>query len=85
MLACEHAEETGTVSEKAPRQPMTDGEREILFQMQQLQAKWVDLVHMCINHMGTQRFRIDELCQNVQDLTREVQELKQQLMKDRLF
>jgi hypothetical protein len=74
-----------TVSEKAPRDPMTNGEREILFQMQQLQAKWVDLVHMCINHMATQSFRIDELCQNVQDLTKEVQELKQQLTKDRLF
>jgi hypothetical protein len=64
---------------------MTDGEREILFQMQQLQAKWMDLVHMCINRMGTQQFRIDKLCQNVQDLTKEVQELKQQLAKDRLF
>jgi hypothetical protein len=74
-----------TVSEKAPRDPMTNGEREILFQMQQLQAKWVDLVHMCIKHMATQSFRIDELCQNVQDLTKEVQELKQQLTKDRLF
>lgn len=73
------------MSEKAPRQPMTDGEREILFQMQQLQAKWVDLVHMCINHSGNLRFRIDELCQNVEDLTKEVQELKQQIARDRLF
>ena len=67
------------MSEQPRREPMTNGEREILFQMQQLQAKWVDLVHMCINHMGTQRFRIDELCQNVQDLTKEVQELRQQI------
>jgi hypothetical protein len=35
--------------------------------------------------MGTQRFRTDELCQNVQDLTQQVQELRQQLAKDRLF
>jgi hypothetical protein len=42
-------------------------------------------LHMCINYMGTQRFRIDELCQNVQDLTQQVQELRQQLAKDRLF
>jgi hypothetical protein len=35
--------------------------------------------------MGTQRFRIDELCQHVQDLTQQVQELRQQLAKDRLF
>jgi hypothetical protein len=73
------------MSEKAPRQPMTNGEREILFQMQQLQSKWIDLVDMCINHMGTQRIRIDKLCQNVQDLTNEVQELRQQITKDRLF
>jgi hypothetical protein len=64
---------------------MTDGEREILFQMQQMQAKWLDLVHMCINHMGTQRFRIDDLCQNVQDLTKEVQKLREQLKRDKLF
>jgi hypothetical protein len=37
------------------------------------------LIPLCINHMGTQRFRIDELCQNVQDLTKEVQELRQQV------
>jgi len=72
------------MSEQAPRQPMTDRERETLFQMQQLQAKWVDLMPMCINHMGAQRFRIDELCRNVQNLTKGVQELKQQLAKDRL-
>jgi hypothetical protein len=67
------------MSEQPRREPMTNGEREILFQMQQLQAKWFDLVHMCINHMGTQRFRIDELSQNVQDLTKEVLELRQQI------
>jgi hypothetical protein len=72
------------MSEKAPRQPMTDGEREILFRMQQ-QAKWMDLLHMCINHMGTQRFRIDDLCQNVEDLIKEVQKLKEQLKRDKLF
>ena len=30
------------MSEKPRRQPITDGEREILFQIQQLQAKWFD-------------------------------------------
>jgi hypothetical protein len=30
------------MSEQAPRQPLTGGEREILFQIQQLQAKWID-------------------------------------------
>jgi hypothetical protein len=37
---------------------------------------------MCMNHMGTQRLRIDELCQNVQDLTKEVQDLCQQISHD---
>jgi uncharacterized coiled-coil DUF342 family protein len=73
------------MNEQAPRQPMTDGEREILFQMQQMQAKYFDLVHMCINQVGNLRFRIDELCQNVQELTKEVEELKQQIGKDKLF
>ncbi len=73
------------MSEQPRREPMTDGEREILFQMQRLQSKWIDLVHMCINHMGTQCFRIDERCQHVQDLTQQVQELRQQLAKDRFF
>ena len=35
------------MSEKPARQPMTDGEREILFQIQQLQAKWFDTIEMC--------------------------------------
>jgi hypothetical protein len=73
------------MSEKAARQPMTDGEREILFQMQQLQAKWIDLVHQCLRHLGDYRKRINELCQKVENLTQEVQEMKQQLTKDRLF
>jgi hypothetical protein len=64
--------------ERPARQPMTDGEREILFQMQQMQAKYFDLVHMCINQVGNLRLRIDELCQ-------EVRELKAQIGKDRLF
>ena len=66
------------MSEKPARQPMTDGEREILFQMQQMQAKYFDLVHMCINQVGNLRLRIDELCQ-------EVRAPKAQIGKDRLF
>ena len=73
------------MSEQARRQPMTNGEREILFQMEKLQAKWIDLVQMCLHREANHRQRIDELCQNVQDLTKEVQEPKQQLAKDRLF
>ena len=37
------------MSEQAARQPMTNGEREILFQMQKLFAKWLDTVHMCLD------------------------------------
>jgi hypothetical protein len=64
------------MSEWAPRQPMTGGEREILFQIQQLQANQREAYH---------RQRIEELSKNVRELTQEVQELKQQLAKDRLF
>jgi hypothetical protein len=73
------------MSEQAARQPMTNGEREILFQMQKLFAKWLDTMHMCLDREANHRQRIEELAQNVRDLTREVQELKQQLAKDRLF
>jgi len=64
------------MSEQAPRQPMTGGEREILFQIQQLQANQREAYH---------RQRIEELSKNVRELTQEVQELKQLLAKDRLF
>jgi hypothetical protein len=73
------------MSEKAARQPMTNGEREILFQMQKLQAKWIDLVHMCLHREANYRQRIEELSNSVQELTQEVQELHRQLAKDRLF
>jgi hypothetical protein len=73
------------MNEQAARQPMTNGEREILFQMQKLQAKWIDIVHMCLDREANHRLRIEELAQNVQDLKQEIQELKQQLAKDRLF
>jgi hypothetical protein len=73
------------MSEQAPRQPMTGGEREILFQIQQLQAKWIDTVQMCLQSEVYRRQRIEELSKDVRELTQEVQELKQQLAKDRLF
>jgi hypothetical protein len=65
------------VSEKAPRQPMTDGEREILFQIQQMQAKWVDTLQMVLYREVNHRQRIEELAQNIRELTEEVQEPKQ--------
>jgi hypothetical protein len=67
------------MSEKAARQPMTDGEHEILFQMQKLQAKWIDTVQMCLQREVYHRQRIEELSQNVRQLTQEVQELREQL------
>ena len=73
------------MSEQPRREPMTNGEREILFQMQKLQAKWIDLVQMCIHREANHRHRIEELSQNVRELTQQVQELRQQLQKDRLF
>ena len=73
------------MSEKAARQPMTNGEREILFQMQKLQAKWIDIVHMCLDREANHRQRIEELTQNVKQLKQEIQELKQLIAKDRLF
>jgi len=73
------------MNEQAARQPMTNGEREILFQMQKLQAKWIDIVHMCLDREANHRLRIEELAQNVRELTQQVQELRQQLTKDRLF
>jgi hypothetical protein len=73
------------MNEQAARQPMTNREREILFQMQKLQAKWIDIVHMCLDREANHRLRIEALAQNVRDLKQEIQELKQQLAKDRLF
>ena len=61
------------MSEKPARQPMTDGEREILFQIQQLQAKWFDTIEMCSHRESYHRQRIEELTQNVQGLTNEIQ------------
>jgi hypothetical protein len=46
------------MSEQAPRQPITGGEREILFQIQQLQAKWIDTIQMCLQREASHRQRI---------------------------
>ena len=54
------------MSEKPARQPMTDGEREILFQIQQLQAKWFDTIEQCFRRELNHTERIHELEQQVQ-------------------
>jgi hypothetical protein len=61
------------MSEKPARQPMTDGEREILFQVQQLQAKWFDTLEMCSNREYSHLQRVQELAQSVRSLTSEMQ------------
>jgi hypothetical protein len=55
------------MSEKPARQPMTDGEREILFQIQQLQAKWFDTIEMCFKREFNRYERIEEVRQEAKD------------------
>jgi hypothetical protein len=62
------------MSEKAARQPMTDGEREILFQIQQLQAKWIDTIEMCFQREFYHRERLVELREEVQQSTAQAQQ-----------
>jgi hypothetical protein len=72
------------MSEQA-RQPMTGGEREILFQIQKLFARWLDTVTTGLYREVSNRQRIEELTQNVKELRQEIQEIKQLLTRDRLF
>jgi hypothetical protein len=62
------------MSEKAARQPMTDGEREILFQIQQLQAKWFDTIEMCFQREFNRYERIEEVRQEAKDFAAKTQE-----------
>ncbi len=55
------------MSEKVARQPMTDGEREILFQIQQLQAKWFDTVEMCFQRESNRYERVEQVRQEAKD------------------
>jgi hypothetical protein len=54
------------MADKPPRQPMTDGEREILFQIQQLQAKWINTLQMALHREVKHREAIEGLRQEVQ-------------------
>jgi hypothetical protein len=67
------------MNEKTRREPMTDGEREILFQIQQLQAKWIDTLQMCLSRESSHHQSIKALTQSLKELTQEVQELRQQI------
>ena len=49
------------MSERPAQQLMTGGEREVLFQIQQLQAKWIDTIEMCFHRELNHRERIEEL------------------------
>jgi hypothetical protein len=78
MLACANAgmpacKEGGTMSEKPARQPMTDGEREILFQIQQLQAKWLDTMEMFSQREFTRYERMEQVRQEGKDLAAKAQ------------
>jgi peptidoglycan hydrolase CwlO-like protein len=73
------------MSERPVRQPMTNGEREILWQIEKLFARWMDTVSMGLHREANHRQRIEELTQNVKELKQEIQELKQLIAKDRLF
>lgn len=61
------------MGEQAPRQPMTDGEREILFQIQQLQAKWFDTIEMCFQRELTRYERVEQVRQEAKDFAAKTQ------------
>jgi hypothetical protein len=72
------------MSEKPARQPMTDGEREILFQIQQLQAKWFDTIEMCFQRELKNVERLADLREEFQHSTAQAQqEILSQMAKFR--
>jgi hypothetical protein len=73
------------MSEQAPQQPMTQGEQAILSQMQHFRDECLHAVTLCRAEILAQVRQMMGLTKALSDLTREVQELREQLMKDRLF
>jgi hypothetical protein len=73
------------MGEKAPQNPMTPGEIEILSQMQQFRDECLRDIALCHAELLRQVRQIGGLTKAVSVLTQEVQELKQQLTRDRLF
>jgi hypothetical protein len=73
------------MSEKAPRQPMTEVEHKLLDIIHQLQDCWAESVGNVMEHtvrmQGDMRGQIAALTHEVHEL----KELRQQLTKERLF
>jgi hypothetical protein len=73
------------MSEKAPKNPMTPGEISILSQMLEFRDECLHAVALCRAEILAQVRQMMGLNKALSDLTREVQELREQLAKDRPF
>jgi hypothetical protein len=77
------------MSEKAPRQPMTEVEHKLLDIIHQLQDCWAESVGNVMEHtvrmQGDMRGQIAALTHEVHELSEQIKELRQQLTKERLF
>jgi polyhydroxyalkanoate synthesis regulator phasin len=51
---------------------VTDKDRKILFEIRQLEAKWADIVKVCLSHFQMQR-------ETMEALRREIGEMKEQI------
>jgi polyhydroxyalkanoate synthesis regulator phasin len=51
---------------------VTDKDRKILFEIRQLEAKWADIVKVCLSHIQMQR-------ETMEALRREIGEMKEQI------
>jgi hypothetical protein len=73
------------MKEQTPQNPMTPGEIAILSQMLEYRDECLDAIAFCQAELLRQVRQIGGLTKAVSTLTQEVQELKQQLTKDRIF
>jgi hypothetical protein len=73
------------MNEQDSQEPMTQGERAILSQMQQFRDECLEAVTLCRAEILAQVRQMMGLNKVISNLTQEVQDLKQQLTKDRLF
>jgi hypothetical protein len=73
------------MGEKAPQNPMTPGEIAILSQMLEYRDECLDAITQCCAEVLMVVRQMMGLNKAVSKLMQEVQELKQQLTKDRLF
>jgi hypothetical protein len=74
-----------TMSEQAPQEPMSQGEQAILSQMQRFRDECLEAVTLCRAEILAQVRQMRGLNKALSDLTQEVQELREQLTKNRLF